>query len=36
MSEMSDKFTRHTEKRISDLHQRMGDSKFRYKRKYRT
>jgi len=32
---MSDKFVRHTEKRISEIHQRMIDSKLRYKRKYK-
>ena len=32
---MSDKFGRHSEKRISELHQRMRDSKLRFKRKYK-
>jgi len=31
---MSDKFTIHSQKRISEIRQRMKNSKFRYKRKY--
>ena len=33
---MSEKFTLHNERRISEINQRLKDSKFRYKRKYRT
>ena len=32
---MSDKFGRQSEKKISELHQRMRDSKLRFKRKYK-
>ena len=33
---MSEKFTLHKERRISEINQRLKDSKLRYKRKYRT
>ena len=33
---MSEKFTLHNERRISEINQRLKDSKLRYKRKYRT
>ena len=36
MSEMSDKFNIHKEKRISEMRQRWRESKSSYKRKYRT
>jgi hypothetical protein len=36
MSETSDKFTIHKERRISELSQRKRESRLRYKRKYRT
>ena len=32
---MSEKFTIHKERRISEINQRLKDSKFRYKRKCR-
>ena len=35
MSEMSDKFTRHVEKRIRELHKRMRDSKLQASKKYK-
>jgi len=34
MPEMSDKFNLHRERRINELHQRMKNSKLRFKRKY--
>jgi len=36
MSEMSDKFNLHQERRISEMRQRIRESKLRFKRKYRT
>ena len=36
MSEMSDKFNLHKERRISEMRQRWRESKSSYKRKYRT
>ena len=35
MSEVSDKFTLHRERRISELHQRMIKFKSNYKKKFR-
>jgi hypothetical protein len=32
----ADKFRRHRDRRISEIHQRWRDSKFSFKRKYRT
>jgi len=36
MSEITDKFNLHKEKRISEMAQRRRESSSRYKRKYRT
>jgi len=36
MSEMSDKFNSHRERRISEISQRRRESRLRYKRKYKT
>ena len=36
MSEMSDKFNSHRERRISEISQRKKESRLRYKRKYKT
>jgi len=36
MSEITDKFTIHKERRISEMAQRRRESSSRYKRKYRT
>lgn len=36
MSEMSEKFNLHRERRISEISQRKRESRLRYKRKYKT